>query len=163
MIWDFVAPMCRGCFKWLAFLSAWYNQLREHTRPHQMTKAHFSWNGCSLMEELEEVTHFSFDYEATQPVFSEEFGCQLSTDFIHLSKSVLCHSVQQPFPYLRPTVLGRDVPANVPSATAVDAEGTWVAMVVLKCSSWTQFPKGAWFFLLYFLCHLLVQKEENCR
>lgn len=60
--------------------------------------------------------------EATQPVFSREFGHQLSTDFIYLFKSVLCHSVQQPFPYLRP-VLGRDVPANVPSATAVDDEG----------------------------------------
>lgn len=34
-------------------------------------------------------------------------------------------TVPQPFPYLRPAVLGRDVPANVPSATAVDAEGTW--------------------------------------
>lgn len=79
------------------------------------------------MEELKEVTHFSCDYEATQPVL--EIGCQLSTDFIYLSTSILCHSVQWPFPYLR------DVPANVPSATAVDAEGTWAAMVRLMCSS----------------------------
>lgn len=73
--------------------------------------------------------YFSFDYEATQPVL--ELGCQLSTDFIFLSKSILCHSVQQVAPYLR------DAPANVPlfSATAVDAEGTWAAMVRLMCSS----------------------------
>lgn len=71
--------------------------------------------------------YFSFDYEATQPVL--ELGCQLSTDFIYLSKSILCHSVQQISPYLR------DAPANVPSATAVDAEGTWAAMVRLMRSS----------------------------
>lgn len=75
------------------------------------------------MEELEEVTYFGFDYEATQSAFSKESGCQLSTDFMYLSKSVFCHSVQQPFPYLSP-VLGRDVLANVPSATAVEAEGS---------------------------------------
>lgn len=79
------------------------------------------------MEELEDVTHFGFDYEATQPVL--ELGCQLSTDFIYLSKSGLCHSVQQPSPYLR------DAPANVPSATAVDAEGRWAAIVRLMRSS----------------------------
>lgn len=101
----------------------------KYARPHQTTKAHFSWNACSLMEELEEVTHCSFDYETTQPVL--ESGCQLSTDFIHLSISVLCHSVQQPFPYLT------DVPVNAPSATAVDAEETWAPMVRLMRSSWT--------------------------
>lgn len=97
MILDFVAPICRGCFKCLhpAFLSARYI-FEKHTRPPKMTKAHFIWNACSPMKELEEVKHFGFAYEATRSAFSEEFRCQLSADFIYFSKSVLCHSAHQP-------------------------------------------------------------------
>lgn len=42
------------------------SDLEKHTRPHKMTKAHFTLSACSLMKELEEVRHFGFYYKATQ-------------------------------------------------------------------------------------------------
>lgn len=123
VIWDSVAPMCRVCFKGLypAFLSAWYNQLREtHQTPlNDKSTLH---KEC-LLTDWEAGRSHTFQPWLWGNTAIDLRGIWMSAFHrFHISFQI-CSLSLQPFPCLRPA-LGRDVPANVPSATTVDAEGT---------------------------------------
>lgn len=117
--------MCRGCFKWLhiAFLSAWYNQLWETHQTPQNDKSTLHME-CLLTDGRAGRSHIFWLWLWGNTVSVLKGILMSAFHRFHIPFQICSLSLwQQPFPYISP-VLGRDVPANVPSATAVDVEGS---------------------------------------
>lgn len=138
MTCDFVAPMHRGCFKWLhpAFLPAWYNQLRETRQTPPNDKSTFlmeclltdggAGRRCTFWLWLRQHSQCSqgnsdVSFPQISHIFPNLFFVTLYNS--HFPTSDLCWAEMHLL--------------NVPSATAADAE----EIVDAEVSGWCTPPE----------------------